>query len=83
MSDEHQVHRDAIVAAAQEWMASRSDEVGGSVITAWVMVIEVVAPNGERALARVSGTGVGAQEVTKWLRRGMLAEAAEDWSREE
>lgn len=81
MSDKsHAEHRQSVVGAAQEWIADRDDEVGGGVITAWVMVVEVMAPDGRRVLARISGNGIGTSELTSWQRRGMLAEAAETWA---
>jgi hypothetical protein len=70
--------------AIQEWMTSPAhggpSAMDNGIVTAWVAVVEVAAPDGARHLARIAGTGVdGDDHTTEWQRRGMLLVASEEF----
>lgn len=70
--------------AIQEWMTSPlhggPSAMDNGIVTAWIAVVEVVAPNGQKHLARIAGTGVdGDDDTTEWQRRGMLLTAGEEF----
>lgn len=81
--DPHRPFRALVGQAIQSWM-TRPEHGGESVmddgiVSAWAAVAEVMAPDGQRHLVRLSGTGVdGDDHTTAWQRNGMYVVAMDD-----
>lgn len=68
---------DALQAIIGDPERSDIEELDGAILTGWVLVGEVMFPDGTRGLIRWSGP----EAITGWLRDGMLHEALHgEWS---
>jgi hypothetical protein len=76
VSDDLDPKRAAAAIAIEAWCTDDHDEP--STLAHVVVIVEMQTLSGRRWLHRLSATGTeGADELTTWLRRGMLAEALE------